>query len=213
MNLHRRNRWVQVLYPLFAYYVLYYVSDEIALSYLGEGREMLALLFATVVTLGPIALLYHRALPSKEDIPKTRKEWLMEGLYILGIALLGLKINLFAQNLPLLEYSSGYGKASYVLSSGSIFLRILVLGILTPFLEELVFRGLILGQMLDWMDVKWAVVISSALFGILHFNVVQFLYATIMGVLLGALYVKTQKVWATWAAHGLCNLLVLFLIG
>ncbi|MBQ5430540.1 MAG: CPBP family intramembrane metalloprotease [Lachnospiraceae bacterium] len=213
MNPNRRNHWVQILYPLFAYYVLYYISDSIALSYVGEERGTLALFFASLVTLGPVYLFYKRAPILRLSYPATRRDWLLEGGYILGIACLGLKINLMVAGLDLLEYSSSYGKSAYILHTGGMFLRILVLGILIPLLEELLFRGVILGQLLNFCDIKWGIIISSVLFGILHFNVVQFLYAAVMGSLLGLLYAKTRHVWATWIAHGLCNLLVLFIIG
>lgn len=213
MNSNRRNHWVQILYPLFAYYVLYYITDSIALSCLGEKRGILALLAASLVTLGPVYLFYKRAPLVHAPLPDSRREWIMEGLYIAGIACLGLKINLIVMDMDLFAFSEGYERSSAILQGGGILLRALVLGGVVPLLEELLFRGVILGQLLLWLDRRQAILLSSVLFGILHFNVVQFLYAAVMGYLLGLLYEKTRHIWATWIAHGLCNLLVLFFIG
>ena len=67
-------------------------------------------------------------------------------------------------------------------------------GILAPLAEEVVFRGAILRTLLGIMSKKnhWvAIMISAAIFGIVHANLAQFINGLLMGLLLGWMYYRT----------------------
>ncbi len=69
-------------------------------------------------------------------------------------------------------------------------------GIMAPLAEEIVFRGAILRSLLDMMSKKnhWvAILISAALFGVVHGNAAQFANALLMGLLLGWMYYRTKS--------------------
>lgn len=69
-------------------------------------------------------------------------------------------------------------------------------GILAPLAEEIVFRGAILRTLLDMMSKKnhWvAIMISAAIFGVVHGNTAQFVNALLMGLLLGWMYYRTKS--------------------
>ncbi len=69
-------------------------------------------------------------------------------------------------------------------------------GIMAPLAEEIVFRGAILRSLLDMMSKKnhWvAILISAALFGVVHGNSAQFANALLMGLLLGWMYYRTKS--------------------
>lgn len=68
------------------------------------------------------------------------------------------------------------------------------IGILAPLAEEVVFRGAILRTLLGIMSKKnhWvAIMISAAIFGVVHANLAQFVNALLMGLLLGWMYYRT----------------------
>ena len=68
------------------------------------------------------------------------------------------------------------------------------IGILAPLAEEVVFRGAILRTLLGIMSKKnhWvAIMISAAIFGVVHANLAQFINALLMGLLLGWMYYRT----------------------
>jgi len=96
------------------------------------------------------------------------------------------------------------------LTDGHLILRILVIGIGAPFAEELVFRGVIFNRLCSWMPVWVAVLVSSVLFGIMHLNVIQGIYATIAGVVLCVLYVRYRNLWIPIIGHMAFNLLSVF---
>lgn len=75
-----------------------------------------------------------------------------------------------------------------------------------PLSEELVFRWLIYKRLRDWTGVKAAVFISSVLFGLYHGNVVQFLYAAVMGCILALVIEWTGSPLASILVHMGANL-------
>ena len=85
-------------------------------------------------------------------------------------------------------------------------LLVICIGILASIGEELVFRGLIYQRAKSYFGVGWAVGISSALFGIYHGNVVQFIYSVVLGILFAVLYEKTGTLLAPIIAHVATNI-------
>ncbi len=72
-----------------------------------------------------------------------------------------------------------------------------VIGILAPFAEEVVFRGAILRKILGMMDEKrhWvAIAISALVFGLVHLNIPQGIHAFLIGLLLGWMYYRTRSI-------------------
>ena len=68
------------------------------------------------------------------------------------------------------------------------------IGILAPFAEEVVFRGAVLRTLLGLMSNHWvAIMISAAIFGLVHANVAQFVNALLLGLLLGWMYYRTKS--------------------
>lgn len=65
--------------------------------------------------------------------------------------------------------------------------------ILGPFMEEVMFRGMLLRRARRFGD-RTAVVYCAVLFGLMHGNLTQFLYAAFVGLVLGYVAVKTGKI-------------------
>lgn len=86
----------------------------------------------------------------------------------------------------------------------------LAVGILAPIAEELVFRGLIFRRMRDEIKPVTAIVLSSLVFGLYHGNMVQFIYASLLGALLAIIYHRTGTLWTAVLAHMAANLWSLF---
>ncbi len=78
----------------------------------------------------------------------------------------------------------------------------LVVAIVAPVAEEMVFRGAILRRLLDIGGHRWtAIVMSSIIFGAIHGNLAQFTHAFVMGLLLGWLYVRTSSILPGLVVH------------
>ena len=75
-----------------------------------------------------------------------------------------------------------------------------------PAAEELVFRGLTYRRAKRALGRRWAVVISAGLFGIYHGNMVQFIYAFGLGILLALLYDRSRSLVLVIVCHMCVNL-------
>lgn len=78
--------------------------------------------------------------------------------------------------------------------------------VLAPVTEELMFRRLILRRLLPWGD-RFAVTASALLFALIHGNLSQIPYAFLVGLLLGTVAVYTGSVVPTILIHAFVNLL------
>ena len=83
-------------------------------------------------------------------------------------------------------------------------LSILSTAIVPALCEEYLFRGGILAGLLPYGK-GTAILASSFLFGMMHQNPLQILYTTLLGVIIGVIYVKTKSIWACVILHFLNN--------
>lgn len=78
--------------------------------------------------------------------------------------------------------------------------------ILAPLLEEILFRGLILGSCKERFGSVWALLISATLFAIAHFSApIQVIYAFVIGLILGYIYIRTHSLITVMIIHALNN--------
>ncbi len=110
-------------------------------------------------------------------------------------------LNLFPE-----KWVDELNKASGAVTEGSPLLSFFAVVILAPVFEEILCRGLILGTLKKVMPKWYAIVISAAIFGIIHGNPIQFIYATAVGILLGWLYTKYESILVPMLCHLAFNL-------
>ncbi len=70
-----------------------------------------------------------------------------------------------------------------------------------PIFEEILFRGIILNDLKNKINVNAAIILQGVIFGIYHFNTVQSIYAGIFGIILGFIYIWTGSIIATIIGH------------
>lgn len=73
--------------------------------------------------------------------------------------------------------------------------------IIAPIIEEILMRGFVLNGLENTYGITVGLIISSILFALLHFNMVQTLSAFVCGIILGLLYVKTGSILCCIIAH------------
>jgi membrane protease YdiL (CAAX protease family) len=84
--------------------------------------------------------------------------------------------------------------------------QILCLGILIPIAEEVMFRGVIFARFRVTLSFWKAAFYATLLFSFSHSNLVQFLYAFCVGLLLAFVYERYQTLWAPILLHICLNL-------
>ncbi|UCH62272.1 MAG: CPBP family intramembrane metalloprotease [Fidelibacterota bacterium] len=83
--------------------------------------------------------------------------------------------------------------------------------VIAPLVEEIVFRGFFQGQLeKGYRDVTKAVLLSSLLFTVLHFNPWWSLQIYFLGMVLGYLAWRTGSIWPSFVVHALNNSLSLW---
>lgn len=94
--------------------------------------------------------------------------------------------------------------------SGVTFVEIIAMmfatAVVPAICEEIAFRGLILTN-LEPYGKGTAILGSALLFGLMHMNPAQFFYTTVMGMMLGLVYVKTKSIWLCMVIHFVNNTL------
>ena len=79
--------------------------------------------------------------------------------------------------------------------------------LIAPIIEETLMRGYILGGLQGRYGLFISLLVSSVLFALLHFNMVQTLSAFVSGLILGILYIKTGSIFCSILAHSLYNII------
>ena len=74
-------------------------------------------------------------------------------------------------------------------------------------MEELVFRGIIFGKIkIYYNNIVFALIIQGVCFGIYHLNLIQGLYATVLGIILGLIYIYTDSILIPILMHSVFNI-------
>ena len=96
---------------------------------------------------------------------------------------------------------SDYEQVSSMIFGGGFVLTLLSVGIVAPIFEELLFRGLVFGELRKITPVRVALVLQALLFGVYHMNVVQGVYAFLLGLLIGYIYYRSNSIIAPIIIH------------
>lgn len=94
-----------------------------------------------------------------------------------------------------------YDSATEVYTMGGIIPYIVGGVILAPIVEELVFRGFMQTRFSRAMPTTVAIIAVGLIFGIIHGNVVQAVYAAALGILLGEIFAHSRSIYASIICH------------
>lgn len=98
-----------------------------------------------------------------------------------------------------------YDNTAEILYGAGIGIQILTTVIAAPIIEEVIFRGLIFKRIRRVSNATIAIILSALFFGIFHWNVVQGIYAFIIGAILAYVYEKYKCIVAPIILHMTAN--------
>lgn len=101
---------------------------------------------------------------------------------------------------------SDYWKKAFADMNDGTLLSMLTVVVAAPILEELFFRGIILNGLLKNYFPQRAIVISAAIFGLVHLNPWQAIPAFLGGLIMGWMYWKTNSIIPGMILHFVNNL-------
>lgn len=224
----------QIVYPVGMYYVVSSLVFFALQMILGNGSEtyMLRQMVCAAVTI-PFILPFYMQDKRVEDIVyakgnaaersgKEKKPLQSAGqqhafrqgvgrtawnvcVSLGSAAALGIAVNNLIAMTPLIELSGGFTAANEQFFGGQLVYELFGSCLLIPVAEELLYRGVVYKRLRLFCGVIPALVLSALLFGIVHANLVQFLYAGILGVLLAFLLEKTNVLYAPVVGHMAAN--------
>ena len=163
---------------------------------------------------GAIAILSNAKLLIQKTREETRlshlrRESAMSYLLFAGAAIgATLGLNLLLELSGVVDKSGAYQAVVEDQYSAYFLLGLIAYGVISPVAEELMFRGIIHNYLRRFMNLKLALLISSALFGIYHMNFVQGMYGFLMGCLIAYVYEYFGDFKMAVAVHAAANCLV-----
>lgn len=129
-------------------------------------------------------------------------------IVILGFALC-ICVNALLLSIPI-PWDS-FDEVSELLYAPPLIHQIICIGLIVPLAEELVFRGLGYARMRLMLPMVPAMVISALYFGIYHGNLVQGVYAAVLGLVLAWLMEVYDSLFAVYLLHAAANLMSILL--
>ncbi|MGN0352669.1 MAG: lysostaphin resistance A-like protein [Roseburia sp.] len=217
----------QILYPVLIYYVVESVAFLFLGIILGTANEtyMMRQMFCALFTIPFLYGMFYKKdctmekiVMKEENIRTVSKE--RRGSYlaecvrnfmfaVFGTATLGIALNNILAQTPLMTLSEGYQETNIAFFAGTILFELLGSGFVIPIVEELLFRGIVYKRLRIWMGWQKALVFSALLFGLIHMNLVQFIYAGVLGAFLAFLLEKTGKLWVAVVGHMAANIVAI----
>ncbi len=229
-----------IIYPVFVYFVAINLSMSLFTMlavFLGADpkEQYMSLQTASVAVTVPFIARYYQKDRNEPtvfwehmELVIAKKSTVMRALNGILMFLAGAAVGFALNNLLIVsgleDISQGYQEVNEYLFSGGIFLELLGACLLTPFLEELLYRGVVYGRLCDLMILDneektsrgrkrerqsraLAMILSALLFGVIHMNLVQFAYAGLLGILLAWFMEKTGHFYGAFLAHMGANLM------
>lgn len=166
-----------------------------------------------IVQLALVWLLTTRAWPLEPrlyGLKRPNRPWWQVSIsvvFVLGASLGGVQLYLMAVTALGLDYLIPPDlPGDLLLPGGLAILTVIALAVLTPFAEEVFFRGFLLRGLINRWGVTPGIVVSAAVFAGMHFQPAVMVPVFITGLLLGSLYWQTGSLWPGVFVHGAQNL-------
>lgn len=220
-SLSVRNKVSQAAYGTYFLVAILFVTWRMLLSFgvfdfIPEfARSIISTIFIQIVLMFSVTIFMFSGLLKRK--PKeglkffgykkiTKKAWLIA--LVLGVIVFFLNsyiASFFASVLEFLGFRSG-GEMPTSYPWWMFILNIFLTALLPAVCEETAHRGLLMRGSLCFGSTR-AIIISSLMFGLMHMNIQQVFYATIIGFYLGYLAIHSDSIYPSMVVHFMNNAL------
>lgn len=210
--------------PLMIYYFVHQMSAMVLLSLVskifleqvekgGSIWIMLAKMVAMMLGGAAVFVYYSKEKKIREyDNASANIKWQLKvtscAVIVIAGAVFSLALNYLFAITGLKESSAAYSQVAKEQFSYALLPALLFYGVVSPLVEEVVFRGVVYNSLRRNLGILPAVLGSALLFGAIHGNIVQMLYGTLMGIVMAILYEKYGKLLAPILFHGAANVAI-----
>lgn len=127
------------------------------------------------------------------------------GLCLAGV-IIGLPIEmLLTEPFKSADSSDQINHIAEIMQNSSFIDRVIVVGVLAPVFEELIFRKLLVSRTIRYGE-TFSILLSGFMFGLFHGNFQQFFFASFVGMLFAFVFIRTGRVIYTILMHMTVNL-------
>ena len=133
-------------------------------------------------------------------------------LWVLSIGLMELQSLIWPPPPEYLELFRAIHRALKPSGALDALVSIAVIAIGPGVLEEVVVRGLLLPSLVGRLGPAWAILASAFLFAAMHVDPYRFLFTFTIGLILGALRLRTGSLWPPIVAHVTLNTLTFLIV-
>lgn len=193
----------RIIYPV----LLYEVIGTAVFQQFPSLGALVCTLISALLSMPLFFLLYKDDNRSRFSIEDRNRLSLTSMIYIMasGVGTCILVNNLLTiSRLELLF--PGVTQVNDALYAPKLWIQILSMGLAIPVAEELIFRGIVFRRIRDAYSFRIAAVLSAALFGFVHGNVVQGIYALVLGLMMAWVFEYFGTVLAPILFHVAANL-------
>ena len=172
-----------------------------------QTSNLLIKFFGYIIPIGAVILLGKT---QKTKYERSNKNFRFPGVKLSIYPLLFLiafAFTLFTEPIVNLIPIPDFIKTIFEKAFSTDFLTLILIVIIAPIMEELLFRGIILDGFLKIYSPAKAIIWSSLLFGAIHLNPWQFIPAVAIGILMGWVYWKTKSLLPCIFIHFSTNLI------
>jgi uncharacterized protein len=172
-------------------------------NYIGKELSMFIYYIAAIGVTSWIAYIIRRKTTGKKSF-----NWATPNDKILPFIIIGTIALLFGVTSPITELipmPEVFKNAFMEFGKGKGIFPFLLIVVAAPILEELIFRGIMLDGLLEKHSPLKSILITSALFGIVHLNPWQFVAAMGLGCFSGWIYYHTRNLTFSILIHATNN--------
>ena len=201
--------------PIILYYFVHQIAAMVLLSWVpreqagssGNLLTMVAKIMAMI--LGGVAVFSYY-LKEKESREENKLRFNIINVFVIIVAgaVFSLILNYLFALTGWMESSASYSQVAKEQFSYALIPALFFYGVISPLIEEEVFRGIVYNSLRRKIGIFPAILGSALLFGAIHGNMVQMLYGTIMGIVMASLYEKYGKLLAPILFHSAANMAI-----
>lgn len=202
-------RKVNVFFPIFivGYIALSILAGSVMAVLVNMGIPMpdwiqYVISEGIILVIAIIYMVVNRIDPMK-DIPYKRIGF-VDGILSLAAGYCMIPMVLFLNSITMLFSTNYLEEGTTTLLTYPFFMQVILLAVIPPLVEELVFRGIFFGSYRK-AGMSGAAIMSGLIFGCFHLNINQGLYAFAIGIVFAYMVEATSSLWSSVIAHFAIN--------
>ena len=219
------SKAVYVLFPVLVYYLIKDITEVILwaiinLALNGASEDILNKVssmsgtlqgviygISLLVVLAVLRKCATNEITFKEDEKAKNNMSFLQILFITAVSLgVSIGLNYLFSFIGFTSSSQQFSDVSNSQFDMNFYSGLILYGIVSPFAEEVIFRGILYNRIKRMFPIALSVAVSALLFGLYHGNIVQGVYGTLMGLLIIFFYERYKTFMAPLIFHSVANL-------